>query len=325
MSIQTVDSTIVKSSDFDGTGIVFRRGASLGDKAIISGSNGAELTNITVDDANYKGVSGCMSLTGENTVFRGYKIINCIRYGMIHRKASGAWGIYDGIIDKAQHGISGATGFDGEWNPSTDGEIAYNRTKGFLIHAYKIKNQQGTKIHDNIADIGVYYPGWDSQYSKEAFTFNASDAVNRDVDLYNNKVVWAGGTKPSSSYGVNTYIDAANSPTKSSGNKIRNNEISDVKYAYHLKGLTGYSIEEGITKNVQYLLTPKTFQPFIPYSVIPPPPPPTTILFNANPDIPVYVNGVLAGKAPYSYNALPGKKISINMSSRIDMTETEQE
>jgi hypothetical protein len=227
----TVDSTIVLTSSFDGGGNTYLHGPNLGDKPLfnIKGS-GVTLSNAIIDDNNFSGVSGAVRLSGDGNSIKYCTLNNCVRYGFYVASATDFYIGYN-TINKAQHGISGATG-GGNSYWGVDGVIEHNTVRGMIIQGIKLKAFRNVVVRYNYVDTTPLYG-----HNPIGICFN-DDAPSVNVIVENNTVEQTAPGVTAFTYGVyaGKQPSIVDPEVAQTGNVIRNNHIIDIRYGITLYG-----------------------------------------------------------------------------------------
>jgi len=253
MVTETVNATKTFGSGasnqtFDLGGVTYKRGTSLGDKQVVSLTGmGNILRNFKVDDSGLSGVSGAVSLGGTDCRIEDAELDNCIRYGFIFGFGALRCTYRRLTIKKCQHGISGSSGSTGEWNSAriqTDCIIEDCDISGMQIDGIKLKQMLRTIVRRNKIDV---YPKYPEISSKSGIYFAGSDTASKDCIIENNTIYQSAPTPAGVSVSRAMLINADQTvaPTVvSSGNKIRNNVMRDMKTGVWLRPNTkGWYLE----------------------------------------------------------------------------------
>jgi parallel beta-helix repeat protein len=297
LSVIDVGQTIVVDGVvFDGGGKSYRRTPALGDGLIFSVRGLGRLQNCVVNDMNYAGVSGVIGLAGDGPTITNNRLINLRRYGIITQVCKN-FTITNNRVESCQHGISGATGYDGQWNPSMDGLIEGNniQVKGLNPqHGIKAKNWLRVTVRGNYIDsaqkTGIIISGGDS--SNVDCTFEDNDIINTVGGVLGSGIastprgVYTAVTGPKAGQPVGALFVPDNT-----GNQIIGNRISNCSRGIWLRSdnfwvddnvftnVTAPIVNEGVNNMInQNPPPPPTPPPVEPPPVEPPPvtPPPVT-------------------------------------------------
>lgn len=264
MSVQIVNSTLTFGSGlsnriFDLDGITYQRGENLGDKQILKllGTRNM-LRNFYLDDRNLGGVTGVASIGGTDNIIEDAILDRCQRYGFIFVTATR--GIFRRItVKKAQHCISGSSGSVGDWNPSIDCIVENCEISGMIIDGIKLKNMLRTIMRNNYIDIFPKYPGYEGgtmTYSKSGIYFASTDTASKDCTVENNTIIQSAPHILKNRAILLNPDQTTNPNVFSSGNKILNNNLSNMYYGMIIKGNNYYIEQNKMTNiNTEYINT----------------------------------------------------------------------
>ena len=214
-----VNDTIYFNADFDGHGILYRKGAGLGLNEWAFAVNASDITvsNIKWDAGLNAGGVNEFVVIGNRSILENCEIFNGSRYGFGFHGSTNST-IRKNISWRAQYGLSGS----GAWNYGCEmyNNIVYVSSR----NAIKCKGMNGAIIYDNI----LYVDQGDTDgATKIGIELSTDSPGNTGLRIENNTIILTNKSQAAAGWGINYNYHAVfnNTNINSTGNVFVNLDL----------------------------------------------------------------------------------------------------